>query len=175
MKLEPRRIFKKGKKHLFWCDSWEVVYRNKNGRILWREIIGNSLADEGEELAGDVFLRGSALTTFFLGLCDDTPGETTTLASLSEEPSGNGYARKEIERSATGWPTKVLDAGDWKYTSKIVTFVADGGSIGPVKTMFLTNVETSTSGKFIAWAALSMSRTIADGDSLSVTMWIKWK
>ncbi len=96
-----------------------------DGSILWEEQIKNAFADEGEQLILDVFLRGAtAPTQFYLRLYNDTPVETDGLASLTGEPSGNGYAPALIERSATGWPTlarPVKPSPGWCRRSLLMT------------------------------------------------------
>lgn len=144
-----------------------------DGSILWEERAANAFADEGEQLILDVFLRGAtAPTQFYLRLFNDTPVETDGLASLTGEPSGNGYAASLIERSATGWPTLALDSGDYQATSSAETFTASGGSIGPV-TYAVIATSSDNTGKLIAYAALSQSRTLASGESLTVTYKLK--
>lgn len=135
----------------------------------------NALADEGEQDILAVYLRaGTAPTTFYLGLLNSTPTDTTTLATMTGEPSGNGYARQQITRDNTGWPTLALDTGDYRAVAATKTFTASGGTIGPVTYAFLcTNAATGTSGKFLVYNALSSSRTLNDGDSLDVTMRVK--
>jgi hypothetical protein len=163
------------KKHKWWYGVWEFFHWDKDGNLIWHDEVENGLADEGEELALAVFLKGQSQGSFYLGLSNDTLDDTYQLVDLSGEPSGYGYARKEIERSGVGWPTLAMDAGDFMATSKLVTFTASGGVIGPVTIMFLTDVASGTSGKFIAWAALSATRTLQDGESLGCKMKIKAK
>jgi len=166
----------KEKKHKWWYGVWEVYHWDKFGNVIWQETIENALADEGEALALATFLQSAALTEFYLGLSDDTPDDTYALADLVGEPPGTyGYARQLIERSNVGWPSIALDAGDFMATSKLVTFTAVGGTIGPVTIMFLTDVATGTAGNFIAWAALSAARTLEADESLGCKMKIKYK
>ena len=144
-----------------------------DGSILWEEQIRNAFADEGEQLILDVFLRGAtAPTQFYLRLYNDTPVETDGLASLTGEPSGSGYSPALVERSATGWPTLALDSGDYQATSSAETFTASGGTIGPV-TYAVIATSSDNTGKLVAYAALSQSRTLADGESLTVTYKLK--
>lgn len=166
---------KRSKKHKFWYGVWEFTHRDKDGNIIWSETIENALADEGEKVMLDVYLRAATpASNFYLGLANSTPADTTTLATLSNEPPGTyGYARQQIERNNTGWPTLVLDAGDWQATSKLVTFTASGGTIGPIAVMFLTDVLSGTWGNFVAWAALSSARTLLAGESLGCKMRVK--
>lgn len=145
------------------------------GDISWQEEAYNALADEGEQNILDVYLRAAtAPTAFYIGLCGGTPGETTTLAQLTGEPSGNGYSRQQITRDGTsnGWPTLALDTGDYMATSKQVTFTANGGDWSAVTYAFLATT-TDNTGKHIAFAALSQSRTIKNGETLQVIYKIK--
>jgi len=176
----------------------EFRYQHRrDGRVIWASGIGdldvvefspeyfdlmreqpfteNALADEGEsDLLAVYFRAGTAPTTFYLGLLNSTPTDTTTLATMTSEPSGNGYSRQQITRDNTGWPTLALDTGDFRAVAAVKTFTASGGTIGPVTYAFLcTNAATGTSGKFLVYNALSSSRTLNDGDSLDVTMRVK--
>ena len=122
----------------------------------------------------DVFLRGAtAPSSFYLALYNDTPVETDTLATLTGEPSANGYARCQIERSAVGWPTLALDSGDYMATSKQVTFSATGGSWGPVIYVVLTTAASGTSGLLLAYVAFSQSRSLQSGETLGCKIKIK--
>lgn len=180
----------------FHPTEFRYLHR-RGGKIIWASSIGdldiiegsgdhfallaeqpfteNALADEGEENILDVYFRAAtAPTTFYLGLLNSTPTDTTTLATMTAEPSGNGYSRQQIERNSTGWPTLALDGGDFRAVASVETFTAAGGTIGPVTYAFLcTNAATGTSGKFLVYNALSSSRTLNDGDSLDVTMRVK--
>ena len=138
--------------------------------------MANKLFDEGEQMMLDVFFRGGAApTNFYLGLANVSGGvanmaETLTLATLTGEASGGGYARQLIERSNTGWPTLALDAGDYMVTSSEETFTASGGDIGPVNVAFIATTADNT-GKLISAVDLAASRTLlgANGDALKVT------
>lgn len=136
------------------------------------------LFDEGEQLILDVFFRGATPPAgFYLGLCNVSGGvanmaETLTLATLTGEASGNGYARQAIERNSTGWPTLALDSGDYQVTSSEETFTASGGSIGPANVAFLATTADNT-GKLLCAADLSTPRTLASGESLKVTTKVK--
>lgn len=168
--------------------SWRFRHRNAAGVIIWASGVGdielapgdrvhdrliaelradqpwtlNVFTDEGETDVLDVYLRAAtAPTNFYLGLANTTIAETTTLASISE-PSGNGYARQLIERSATGFPTLAASVA----TSTTETFTASGGTIGPVTDAFLATVASGTAGLLLFGSALSTTRTLADGESL---------
>ena len=153
-----------------WIGIWHFAIKDKDGNIVDQWDQKNSLADEGEENVLDQYFRSqNAPTTFYVRLYNDTPVDTDGLADLTNEPSGNGYSAQEIERSVVGWPTLVLDSGDFKITSKTVTFTASGGVIGPVTYAVLATTSNDT-GKLILYVALSTTRTLADGESLEVTI-----
>lgn len=161
------------KKNNSWKGIFEIQHLDKFGNVLWKDEAENALVDEGEQDVLDVYLRGAAAPTqFYLRLFNDTPVETDGLADLLSEAAGNGYAAQLIERSATGWPTLALDAGDFQATSSQEQFAASGGSFGPVSHVVLATSSDNT-GKLISFAALSQSRTLADGESLTVTYRVK--
>jgi hypothetical protein len=151
--------------------EFKFEHLDQEGRLIWsQEWTPNALADEGEANILDVYFRNqNAPTQFYLRLYNSTPTETSTLSSLTGEPSGNGYAAQLVERSTVGWPTLALDAGDYQLTSKEVTFSASGGSWGPVTYCVLATTSDNT-GKLISFVALSTSRTLQAGESLKVTM-----
>lgn len=157
-----------------WVGEWNFVHYNADGSIKDQWSMFNALLDEGEQDILDIVFRDATEpSSFYVGLCNSTPGETTTLTTLSNEASGSGYARIALARNGTDWPTLALASGDYQLTSLVKTFTASGGTIGPVTNAFLCTVASGTSGKLYATVALSTTRTLADGESLSVTLNIK--
>lgn len=158
-----------------WECIWEFQHYNKNKKLIFEDVIKNDLADEGAFLILDDVLRADAgATEFYVRLFNDTPVKTDGLSDLTGEPSTNGYAANLIEKNATGWPTLALDSGDYQAISSVETFSASGGSWGPV-TYGVLATTSDNSGKLISFAALSQSRTLADGETLDVTLKIKMK
>lgn len=145
----------------------------RDGEVIWeQDWTENALADEGEQDILEVYFEGaSGPAGFHYGLVNDTPVETDGLGDLSGEPSTNGYARQAVARNGTDF-TGAADAGDWKVTTKTVTFTADGGVIGPVTYAILATT-SDNSGLLVSYVALSAERTLQDGDSLEATMAIK--
>lgn len=160
-----------------WKGFFDFVHRDKDGKVVWEaKDCPNALADEGESDVLDVFFRGTAAQTpasFEIGLFNDTPVETDGVADLTGEPSTNGYARQTLARSAVGFPTLALDSGDYMVTAATKTFSASGGAWGPVTYGALISVLPSESKRLIAFAALSQSRTLADGETLDVIYKVK--
>jgi hypothetical protein len=137
--------------------------------LLWKGVGGNALADEGEQSVLDCYLRAqNCPSTFYLRLFNDTPVETDTLADITGEPSSNGYVAKEVTRNTSGWVSLTLVDGDYKAVSAEQTFVATGGSWGPVTYCVMATTSNNT-GKHITFSALSTSRTLANGETLKVT------
>ena len=163
------------KKHDFWEGIWTLRGVDKNGNTLWEEEIQNFLADEGEKQLLEVYFRNTNNPVqFFIRMCNDSLQETDTLADVQNEPIGNGYSPQTVERSAVGFPDLSLDAGDYTITSKVVTFTAAGGDIGPINTAYLATTSNDT-GFLIAAVSLAASRTIVSGDGLEVYFKIKMK
>lgn len=160
-------------KHNFWLGIWNYQIVDKAGNIKDEWSCRNALADEGENnLLDAFFLNANVPTTFYLRLFNDTPEETDSLSDLTGEPTTGNYSAQEVERSATGWPTLELDAGDWQIVSKQVTFLASGGTIGPV-TYAVLATSSDNAGKLIAFNALQTTRNLLAGDSLKVTLTLK--
>lgn len=162
---------------LIWASSigevdlevGSVEYLEALGDQLWTP---NALADEGEEIILDVFFRGaSAPASLYIGLVAGSPAETTTLATMTEV-TGTGYARGALARNTTDWPTLALDSGDFQVVSTGEVFTAGGTWTGATNS-FLTGAASGTSGDFIAYAPLGATRTLINGDTLTVTTRVK--
>lgn len=156
-----------------WIGEWNFQHFDKNGQLIWEDTRHNALAQEGGESMLDSYLRDqNHPATFYIRLFNDTPVKTDALSDLVSEASGNGYAAQEVPRSTGGWVSLALDSGDFQATSSQETFSASGGSWGPV-TYAVLATSTDSSGKHIAFVALSTARTLADGETLKVTLKIK--
>jgi len=91
--------------------------------------------------------------TFYVGLADGVlPAKDATLASVvaseSETPGTDGYARLPLNRDTTDFPTLALVAGDWKVTSKQLHWAATGDWANDCDFIFLCDVATGSAGKF---------------------------
>lgn len=147
---------------------WKFQHVDRDGNVLWeQDWTENALANEGEQDILEGFFRGGSIpTNFYIGLINDSGiAETDTLATMTSEPSGNGYSRQVTTFAATA-----LNGGDYETDSDQETFTASGGNIGPVDHAILTDVASGTAGSLLAYVPLSTSRTLTDGDSLNVTV-----
>lgn len=120
----------------------------------------------------DVFFRNGTAPGFHFALYNDTPVDTDTLATLVNEVSGGGYARIAVARNTTDFPTLALDAGDFQVSSVTKTFNATG-TWTAATILALVEPLTGTAGDFYAWASLSATRNLVNGDSLDASMDIK--
>ena len=111
----------------------------------------------------------SVPVNYYIGLCTDASiAENANLAGLAEL-SGNGYARQAVASDNTDFTSAATGTNDRKITTKVVTFTASGGAwAGAVHAFLATTIDDS--GKLVAVAALSVTRTLQDGDSLQVSM-----
>jgi len=170
------------KKHKFYECIWNIKCVDMNGKLRWEEEHPNILVDEGEKAILDVFFRDkdslyfSDLDNpkFYVGLYRGTVTESTILATIPNEPTGNGYARLVCERSSVGWPTIEQDEGDYRVISKEFTLTASGGTIGPVNGAFI-GTSSDNSGVLIGAVAMSIERTILSGDTIIFQMRVKLK
>ena len=160
--------------NLKYESIWKIQHI-RNGKVIWEDEGPNAISQQGEEALLETFFRGDSSydpTEFYVRLCNSTPTVTTSLATVTAEASGNGYAPQVVERSSVGFPTKEIDLGAYRLTSKTVSFTASGGSIGPVTTAYLATTSDNL-GKFIAFRALSIARTVLDTDTMTIQFRIK--
>lgn len=161
------------KKHNFYDGRWDVIIKDKGGKILSEDLnIRNGLADEGEKLILDSFFRGqNTPAEFAVRLCNSTPTETSTLSSITDEILTGGWLAKQVERGPTGWPTIQQVGGDWQVISKDLTQLATGVDIGPFTCAYLATT-TDNTGELIAFVILPGSRVVPVGGLLTVRMTI---
>lgn len=141
------------------------------GRIVWAEDWqSNALADEGEQNVLNTWLREQAHLGKYLALLTATPGETTTMASMSElfAPPSNGYARQQI--SAGDWSTPVLDAGDYQSEAAEKTFGPATATWSNFTHIALVTAAIGTGGKFLLFVALSGTISLAVDQSFKYTL-----
>lgn len=172
--VRPARISRKP--HVLHMQSWAT---DPQGNILWSEpMLDNILHDEGEisilsaYFDTDLANYGAPVANLYLGLDNrTTPAEADTLASLSGEPSGNGYARVALS-TTTGF-TIAASAPYNQATSNTAVFTSTG-TIGPVKNRFLcthiTAVTSAANQRLIATVALASTRTLNNTDVLNTNI-----
>jgi hypothetical protein len=119
---------------------------------------------KGEELIQKILFQSATVpATYYLGLDDrDTLSRSDELLDLINEPDTNGYTRQPI----ASWMIESTGAF-FRSVSSLGVFTASGGSIGPVRNLFLCS-SLDDSGILIASTLLSGSTTIADTESYSV-------
>lgn len=132
------------------------------GSQLWTP---NALTDEGEIDMLDVYFEDQAVrSTLYFGLTSANPSESSTLASITELAVSNGYARIAVARG-TDWSAPASGS----TTSVTKQFSASGTWTGATD-LFICTSASGTSGLFIAFSALSQTRTLGNGDTLDVSM-----
>lgn len=119
------------------------------------------------EILDHVF-GGAAYTapaTLYLCACTVTVTDSMTGATITE-PIGNGYAREAVTANVTNFPAA---SGGAIANGTLIDFgTATGGSWGTITDIAIC--DAATNGNLIAYAALSASKTVADGDSLQIAI-----
>ena len=131
-------------------------------------VIPNTIVDEGEEaFLKQLFQDVTLGTDFYVGLCNQTPVETDTLAAITTEPTvTNGYARIQLTRNAVDWPGVDSVNGVKRISSKQITFTASGGPFSADFTRaFLCDVASGSVGTLFSYSGpLADAILLADGD-----------
>jgi hypothetical protein len=149
----------------------EIKHIDKEGNILWQENNLNNIFHANGQLylLNVAFNTASGVlvpTSYYLGLDNRvTLALSDTLANLSQEPTQFAYARQALS-SLNGFEVS-QDTGNYKVTSNVVVFQATGGTWGPVRNIFLTNVASGT-GYLISSVPLTTPRTVSDGTIITM-------
>jgi hypothetical protein len=118
----------------------------------------SALSDAAEKLLLDwLMTTGTATrpTAWYIGLYTAAPSDS----GGGTEVSGNGYSRQSVTFGAASSPGGTTD------NTGAVSFTASGGNWGTITHVGIFTA--STSGTLLWHGALSASRTINDGDTLS--------
>lgn len=129
------------------------------------------LHQEGLQFLLEVALTQEQSTpaNFYIGLATDASlAENATLASLTEV-TGTGYARVAVASDNVDITSATTGTNDWKVTTKDVTFTATDDDWDGANTVFLATTVDGT-GKLLASAPLSATRTLGNGDTLTVAL-----
>ena len=105
--------------------------------------------------------RGTAYSfpgTLYVGLYTVAPSD----AGGGTEVSGNSYARVSVTANTTNWAESTAGATS---NSSAITFPQASGNWGTVVALGI--LDASTSGNLLAWADLTTSKLIGNGDTPS--------
>jgi hypothetical protein len=104
-------------------------------------------------------------TTVYVGLFTSDPSTGSTdenleAGTLTDEVSGNGYARKSVSFGAASGGSATTDAN--------VTFdPASGGDWGEITHIAI--IDALTTGNVLFYGTLTTAKTIQDGDTFQIT------
>lgn len=163
-------------------SGWSIKH-TRRGKVIWQEFSeGNILHDEGEQALLSAYFAtaysgfGAPPANLHLGLDNRTAlAEANNLAAITGEPTAGGYARIALATGGTG-----LAGQDFHINQPAAYFRADSKQVvwtatanwTQAKHLFLCTVATGTLGKLICSKALSAPRTLLNGDTLTVSMFI---
>lgn len=110
----------------------------------------------------------SVPANFYIGLATDASLAEDASLGDQTEVSGTGYARQTVASDNVDITSATTGTADRKVTTKEVTFTA-GGVWSGAKTVFLAT-SADDSGKLIASVALGETRTLNNGDTLTLSI-----
>lgn len=146
----------------------------RDGKVIWREQnLYNMLHTLAEEFfLGVLFSNVAKPTTYYMGLDARTAIlAADTMESVTNEPTVNGYLRQQV-LSSGAFNVQLVTVGSssvYRAIGPIITFIASGGSWGPVNTLFMTNKADNT-GVLLSSVPLSQPLTLNNGDSINMRM-----
>lgn len=150
-----------------WCSS-------PDGELLWRrENLRNILHLEGEQFILLALFTGGQENAiipanYFLGLDNRSAlGRNDNMSSITGEPAVNGYSRQELS-SVSGFTIETA-GGNYRASTAVVTFRANGGDWGPIRNLFLTTAPDAT-GFLISTVNLGSEFSVTAGNTVSMRM-----
>lgn len=157
--------------------DFKYTHKDHTGKILYNsDWLPNQVADDGFEQIFDVFFRGATNpASFKIGLTTTDPNRTDSYGDL-DQVSGIGYSEASLTRDVTGFPYLQETEGDIEIRTREVEFENASVNTGDPADAWdtATNAYIASviggSSTFIAWRALSASRTLMPGDVLTVTV-----
>lgn len=99
--------------------------------------------------------------TLYIALLTATPTDASTGSTITE-PSGGSYARVSVTNNATNFPAA---SGGSKSNGTTITFTTASASWGTVTHVGI--LDASSAGNLLAWGALTASKTVDSGDTVS--------
>ena len=155
---------KQGHTHLFVVKCFD-----REGRLKWVEVVNNLVTNEGLNDILNVYYEGAAApTAFYVGLTNASPtfAAGDTMASHAGWTENTNYSESGRPACSFGAVSgqQVSNSGN-PATFSINATTTIGGA-------FLTTNATKggTAGKLIGGAAFSANRSLANGDTLQVTV-----
>lgn len=121
-----------------------------------------ALSDSAEKLALDFLMTSGTATrptAWYVALYTSAPNDASTGSTGGTEVSGNGYSRQSLTMAAASSP------GGTTTSTNAQSFTASGGDFGTVSHMAI--IDASSGGNMIWHGALTTSRTVSDGDTLT--------
>jgi len=157
----------------------EIWKTDAQGNVVWRdENLYNIFHLSGEEFILRAVFAGGVDNAYipenyYFGLDNRTSlAASDTLETVTAEPNDNGYARVAV--SSDGIFSVSLVGSHYRATGPVISFSADGGSIGPVTKLFLAT-SNDDSGALIASVPLTQTLTLSDGEGVNVRMGLSLK
>ena len=122
----------------------------------------SALSNSAEKLLLDFMMTtGTATrpTAWYVALYTSAPDDASTGSTGGTEVSGNGYSRQAVTFAAAATP------GGTTTSTDAQSFTASGGDFGTVTHMAI--IDASSGGNMLWHGALTTSRTVNDGDTLT--------
>lgn len=157
---------------------YEVVCKNAAGEVVWEDVIENIVVNVGKNLALDTLFAGSAYTVVgpFMGLADTAVASAVATDTLTaktvwkEVGATNAPAytapRKTVTFSAASVGSK---ASVGTYTFAMTSAGTVGGCFIATGTGAVSTIDSTTGVLYSVGAFTGGSKTVANGDTLTVT------
>ena len=146
------------------CTLYEVVARDAQGHIKWTDYIHNTVTTEGlNKVLDAAFKTGLASPAWYVGLKETgsvVAGDT--LASHAGWAENTGYSG-----TRKAWTPGTIASGSVDNSGSPAVFTFTGAAT--IAGLILASVTSGTSGTLFGGGDFTGSKTMANGETLTVT------
>ena len=148
--------------------KWNVICRDKHGRIKWRDTIDNLVTDAGEDEVLAATLKNAAQAAWYVMLTDGTP----TVAEGDTAASHAGWVEVQTysESVRETWNGGAVSGQSVDNSASKASFSINGTVTVGGAALISNNTKGGTSGILYSAGAFSGGdKSLANGDTLDVT------
>lgn len=155
-------------------NTYRFEARDADGKLKWIEEIPNLVTTQGLNDILTKYFKGSSYTaTFFVGLIDNAGFSALAVGDTAAQIGGSNGWTESVAYSESVRQTLTLgsaSAGSIDNSAAVATFSINGTVTLKGAFVITNSTKAGTTGVLYGEAAFSVTRSLASGDTLTVTV-----